>query len=169
MPISQPQSERWTTSPQRPLGRHAATRPTRSSSWQRRTLPSRKAKLAAKTADKGARATRRTRTTPTRRRKKAKKPAKPAEPSRIWVQVAGGANDDALPKEFKRLQQKAPKLLAKRGGWTTPLHATNRLLVGPFKSDDDAQDFINELRKAGLHGFAWTSDEGQKIAKLKSD
>jgi Flp pilus assembly protein TadD len=96
----------------------------------------------------------------------AKKPATPAEPRRIWVQVAGGADKAALPREFARLKGKAPKLLAARTAWTTPLKATNRLLVGPFKTDKEAQDFVNELKKADLTGFAFTSEAGQKIEKL---
>jgi outer membrane biosynthesis protein TonB len=96
----------------------------------------------------------------------AKKPAAPAEPARIWVQVAGGADKAALPREFTRIKTKAPKLLAARAAWTTPLKATNRLLVGPFKSDTEAQEFVNELKKADLSGFAWTSEAGQKIEKL---
>jgi hypothetical protein len=96
----------------------------------------------------------------------AKKPAAPAEPRRIWVQLAGGANKAALPMEFSRIKAKAPKLLATRTAWTTPLKATNRLLVGPFKTDKEAQDFVNELRKADLGGFAFTSEAGQKIEKL---
>jgi hypothetical protein len=82
------------------------------------------------------------------------------------VQVAGGADKAALPREFTRLQTKAPKLLAARTAWTAPLKATNRLLVGPFKSDKEAQEFVNELGKASVSGFAWTSDAGQKIEKL---
>jgi hypothetical protein len=84
------------------------------------------------------------------------------------VQVAGGADKDALPREFTRLKTKAPKALATRTAWTTPLKATNRLLVGPFKSDAEAQAFVNELKKAELSGFAWTSDAGQKIEKLSA-
>jgi Flp pilus assembly protein TadD len=98
----------------------------------------------------------------------AKMPAAPAEPSRIWVQVAGGADKAALPREFTRLKTKAPKLLAARTAWTTPLKATNRLLVGPFKTDKEAQEFVNELGKLSMSGFAWTSDPGQKIEKLSA-
>jgi hypothetical protein len=98
----------------------------------------------------------------------AKKPATPAEPARIWVQVAGGADKAALPREYTRLKTKAPKLLAARAAWTTPLKATNRLLVGPFKTDEEAQEFVNELQKLSLSGFAWTSGAGQKIEKLSA-
>ena len=99
-------------------------------------------------------------------------PAKPdpakAEPARHWVQIAGGANKGALPREFDRLKGKAPKLFAARAAWTTPLKATNRLLVGPFKTEKEAQAFVNSLSEAGLSGFAWTSDAGQKIEKLSA-
>jgi hypothetical protein len=102
--------------------------------------------------------------------KKAPEPKKPdpakAEPSRHWVQVAGGADKGSLPREFARLRTKAPKLLGSRTAWTTPLRATNRLLVGPFKSEKEAQDFVNELAKSDLSAFAWTSEPGQKIEKL---
>ncbi|HEY0085588.1 MAG TPA: SPOR domain-containing protein [Allosphingosinicella sp.] len=98
----------------------------------------------------------------------AKKPVAPAEPKRIWVQVAGGADKAALPREFARIKTKAPKLLAARAAWTTPLKATNRLLVGPFKTDGEAQTFVNELKKSNVTGFAWTSEAGQKIEKLSA-
>ena len=88
------------------------------------------------------------------------------QPSRHWVQVAGTADKPALGREFARIRAKAPKLLAGKTGWTTPLRYTNRLLVGPFKSKDEAQDFVNELAKADLTAFTWTSPEGQEIVKL---
>jgi Flp pilus assembly protein TadD len=97
---------------------------------------------------------------------KKAKPAPPAEPSRVWVQIAVGAEKDALPREYARLKAKAPKLLGSRAAWTAPLNATNRLLVGPFATAKEAQAFINQLKAASLTGFAWTSAAGQKIEKL---
>jgi Flp pilus assembly protein TadD len=97
---------------------------------------------------------------------KKPKPATPAEPSRVWVQVAGGAVKSALPGEYARLKGKAPKLLGARGAWTTPLNATNRLLVGPFATAKEAQAFVNQLKAEDLSGFAWTSAAGQKVEKL---
>lgn len=90
----------------------------------------------------------------------------PKEPSRIWVQVAGGADAKSLPREFTRLKTKAPKLFAGKSAWTTPLRATNRLLVGPFASEKQAREFVNLLSKADLSGFSWTSPAGQEIKKL---
>jgi hypothetical protein len=98
-------------------------------------------------------------------KKEAEKKAK-AEPSRIWVQVAGGADEHDLPKAWAKLKAKAPDLFKGKSGWSTPLNATNRVLAGPFKTDDAAQDFVNALHKAGMSGFPFTSDAGQKIDKL---
>jgi hypothetical protein len=104
---------------------------------------------------------------PEAKKAEAKKadPAK-AAPSRVWVQIAGGADKKALPREYARLKAKAPKLLGARGAWTTPLRATNRLLVGPFKTDKEAQAFVNELNKLDFEAFSWTSPAGQEIEKL---
>ena len=93
-------------------------------------------------------------------------PAPPREPSRVWVQIAGGANKASLPREFGRLKSKAPRLLGARPAWTTPANATNRLLVGPFASSREAQAFVNDLAKLDVAGFAWTSAAGQKIERL---
>lgn len=95
-----------------------------------------------------------------------KKVEAPAEPSRHWVQIAGGADKGGLPREFARLKAKAPKVFGARPGWTTPLNATNRLLVGPFASAKEAQEFVNNLKAQDLSAFAWTSAAGQKIEKL---
>lgn len=88
------------------------------------------------------------------------------EPARVWVQVAGGANEGDLKKAWAALQSKAPDLFRGRQGWTTPLRATNRVLTGPFKSDDEAQAFVNRMAKAGLSGFVFTSTKGQKVERL---
>lgn len=96
----------------------------------------------------------------------AKKPPAKKEPSRVWVQVAGGANKADLPKAWRALASKAPGSFKGRQAWTTPLRFTNRLLTGPFKSQSEALGFVNELNKAGLSGFAYTSPAGQDIERL---
>ncbi|OWK32062.1 SPOR domain-containing protein [Sphingomonas mucosissima] len=88
-----------------------------------------------------------------------------AEPARIWVQVAGGANKDDLPKAWSAAQSKAAALKGK-SAYTTPLRATNRVVTGPFKSDQEAREFVNTLAKQGVSAFQFTSDEGQKMTRL---
>jgi Flp pilus assembly protein TadD len=125
------------------------------------TAPARTGAPRPKAAAKPANEQRAAATAPVKKPK-----AEPAEPSRVWVQIAGGAVKAALPREYSRLKGKAPKLLGARGAWTTPLNATNRLLVGPFASTKEAQAFVNQLKAEDLSGFAWTSAAGQKVEKL---
>lgn len=88
------------------------------------------------------------------------------EPARVWVQVAGGANEAALEKAWNALKTKAPDLFRNRQGWSTPLRATNRVLTGPFKSEEEAQAFVNQMAKAGLSGFVFASTKGQQVTRL---
>lgn len=95
------------------------------------------------------------------------RPRQPAHPIRHWVQIAGGADRAALPREFARLRERAPEL-AGQSAWTTPLNATNRLLVGPFASAREAQQFVNQLAQREIAAFAWTSPAGQEIHRLQT-
>jgi hypothetical protein len=96
------------------------------------------------------------------------RPAQPTNPSRHWVQIAGGANRAALPREFARLRTLAPQQLGRRDAYTAAARATNRLLVGPFASDRAAQEFVNQLAGHNVSAFAWTSDAGQEIERLQT-
>ncbi|OYY72900.1 SPOR domain-containing protein [Sphingomonas sp. 28-63-12] len=98
--------------------------------------------------------------------KAAKAKEAKANPARVWVQVAGGASVRDLPKEWARLRDKAPAAFKARAAYTTPLRFTNRLLAGPFKTEDEAQSFVNQIAKSGLTGFVFASEVGQKIDKL---
>lgn len=122
-----------------------------------RAKPDPKAKPVPEDAKKGGKA-------------KKPEPRKPdpakTDPSRIWVQVAGGANPDTLTKAWKGVVAKAPVLMKGKGAWTTPLRATNRVLAGPFKTSAEAQAFVNALGKEGVSGFVFTSEAGQKVTKL---
>ncbi|AHE51921.1 hypothetical protein NX02_00775 [Sphingomonas sanxanigenens DSM 19645 = NX02] len=95
-----------------------------------------------------------------------KEPPKPKHPAREWVQIAGGANKAALPREWARLKAAEPRLVAGLKAWTMPLRATNRLLVGPFASSGAAQEFVNRMTKAGHQAFAVSSEEGQAVEPL---
>lgn len=95
----------------------------------------------------------------------AEKKAARANPSRIWVQVAGGANPDDLPKAWKGAQGKASALKS-RTAYATRNRASNRVLTGPFKTEAEARAFVNQLAKQGVSAFSFTSDAGQPVTKL---
>jgi Flp pilus assembly protein TadD len=97
--------------------------------------------------------------------KPAKKPPPaPREPARHWVQLGHGGSA-TLGGVFDRLKDKAPKLLAGRDPWVA-LGSPNRLVVGPFASEQAAQNFADRLGKSDLTALAWTSETGQKVEKL---
>jgi Flp pilus assembly protein TadD len=86
-----------------------------------------------------------------------------------WVQLAGGSNQDRMAVEYKKLSAKAGSLLRSRAGYVTSGKDYFRLLVGPFDTTDEAQDFVKKLDKAGVDSFRWTRNPAQiRIEKLKT-
>jgi hypothetical protein len=86
-----------------------------------------------------------------------------------WVQLAGGSNQDRMANEYKKLSDKAGRLLKARSGYVTEGKSYYRLLVGPFDSKSESQGFVNKLAKEGVDGFSWTRTPAQiKIEKLSS-
>lgn len=136
----------------------------------RKALADKKALAAKKLADEKAAAAKKEaaekKLAEAKEAAEAKKLAR-ANPSRIWVQVAGGANEDDLPKAWAAAKAKAPALAGKNG-WKTPLRATNRVLTGPFKTDAEARSFVNQLTKQGIGAFTFTSDAGQVVERLSA-
>jgi hypothetical protein len=86
---------------------------------------------------------------------------------RYWVQVASGANRSDLGKEWDKVKGKS-RLLAGRTPSSSPWKASNRLVVGPFKTDEEAQQFVNQLGKQGVSGIQWTSRKGVSVEKLQA-
>ena len=87
-------------------------------------------------------------------------------PARLWVQVATGANDAGLALTFKRLREKSPEAFKGLSGWSSPYKATNRILVGPFKSSAEAKTRVAGFTKAGISTFAFSSDAGQSVTSI---
>jgi pyruvate/2-oxoglutarate dehydrogenase complex dihydrolipoamide acyltransferase (E2) component len=98
---------------------------------------------------------------------KGAKARPPANPSRVWVQVLTGANRDVMGREWQRMVREASVLRARKP-YITPWRSNFRLLTGPFDSDDDAQAFLNQLRRAGVSGFQWTSPAGQAVPRARA-
>jgi hypothetical protein len=92
--------------------------------------------------------------------------AEKRQPARQWVQVAGGANKADLPKAWAKLKAKWPGQLAGKTPWTMHYRFTNRLLIGPFPSDDAAQDYVTERRKEGFDTFRVATPAGTEVERL---
>jgi len=88
------------------------------------------------------------------------------EPERQWVQVAGGANKADLPKAWAKLKAQWPSQLAGKTPWTMHYRFTNRLLIGPFPSQDAAQDFVSDRKKEGFSTFRVETPAGTPVERL---
>lgn len=89
-----------------------------------------------------------------------------ANPSRNWLQISTGANKDALSFTLNRLRKKYPDL-APQDAWIASWGRTNRLVVGPFASFARAQALEKSLKADGADVFAWKSDAGEDVTRLK--
>lgn len=95
----------------------------------------------------------------------AEKPARPGA-SRVYVQLAGGANADRMTREYEKIRGKKSALFRGRQPLVSEVKGWARLLVGPFKDAAAAQDFVNDLHAAKLEGFVWSAPGGTKFDKL---
>jgi SPOR domain len=89
-----------------------------------------------------------------------------ANPARLWVQVATGANKSGLPITWRKLKTDAPKSLSGQSAWYVPFRATNRLLIGPFKSNSEARAMVGKLSKEGVSANSFSSEAGINIVRL---
>lgn len=93
-------------------------------------------------------------------------PEPPAHPKRFWVQVATGRNVDAFKYDWRRISDKAPEILGDFEPMTTPWVEANRLLAGPYETEEAAEEAVDKLHDAGVDSFTFTSEEGQEIVPL---
>ncbi len=94
-------------------------------------------------------------------------PKKPPEPtSQIYVQLASGAHAERMGIEFRRIKAKKPGLFAGRNARVTNGKELFRLVIGPFKTRDDSDAFVNQLAKAGIDGFSYTAPNGMTFEKI---
>ena len=71
-----------------------------------------------------------------------------------------------MDKAWASVKKKAPELMKGKTASTTPLRATHRLMVGPFKDEDEAQGFVNKMAGKGLSGFVVKTAKSQKVEKI---
>lgn len=99
--------------------------------------------------------------------KARKKPTPPTHPSRIWVQIGVGRDKDAIAFDWRRYSRQAPALFKGRQPWVSDMGRTNRILAGPFATQKAADQFLADLKKAGITGgMPWTSPAGQVVDAL---
>ena len=88
---------------------------------------------------------------------------------RVWLQLASGTNAEALPGQFRRLKSRNRDLFDGISGYVADEGVRARLLIGPFKTAEDAKVFAEDLASAHIEAFSWISQPGQMIRKLPAE
>jgi hypothetical protein len=88
---------------------------------------------------------------------------------RIWLQLASGTTAEALPQQFRRTRSRSRELLENIDGYVVEEQGRARLLVGPFRSTEDAEIFAEQLESDGVRAFSWISAEGQPVRKISTE
>jgi len=88
--------------------------------------------------------------------------------SKLWLQVGSGGSA-SLPAEFVRLKRKSRNLFDGIDGYVFDDGGRARLLIGPFRNQQEAGIFADDLASVHIDAFTWTSKPGQAIRKLRSE
>lgn len=129
------------------------------------------ARSAARAAERAEARTRAATEAEARRREEARVAAEAEavrrrNPARFWVQVATGSNVSALAFDCRRLSREYAASFRGQSCSTAAWNRTNRLVVGPFRTQAAAREWERAYKAAGGDGFAWASDAGEEVTPV---
>ena len=85
---------------------------------------------------------------------------------KLWIQLASGPNASELPDQFSRMKSRNGRLFEGISGYVFEEPGRARLLIGPFRNNEEASIFAEDLASVRIDAFTWTSKAGQAIRKL---
>ncbi|HEU0284484.1 MAG TPA: hypothetical protein VFR52_05005 [Sphingomicrobium sp.] len=85
---------------------------------------------------------------------------------KLWIQLASGPNASDLPEQFQRMKSRNNKLFEGISGYVFEEPGKARLLIGPFRNNEEANIFAEDLASVRIDAFTWSSKAGQAIRKL---
>jgi hypothetical protein len=88
---------------------------------------------------------------------------------KLWIQLASGPNSTALPDEFDRMKRRNRVLFDGISGYIAEEPGKARLLIGPFRNNEEANIFADDLASVHIDAFTWTNQPGQAIRKLQGE
>ncbi len=88
---------------------------------------------------------------------------------KLWIQLASGPNASDLPEQFSRMKSRNGRLFEGISGYVFEEPGRARLLIGPFRNNEEANIFADDLASVRIDAFTWTSKAGQAIRKLPSE
>ncbi|MEO6225543.1 MAG: SPOR domain-containing protein [Sphingomicrobium sp.] len=90
-------------------------------------------------------------------------------PQRIWLQLASGADRDALPRQFDRLKRGHSDLFDGIPAFLATGNDRARLVIGPFKDSRDAQTFAQDLSAVNIAAFQWRNSATDRIVPIAAE
>lgn len=85
---------------------------------------------------------------------------------KIWLQLASGSNPGEFPDQFQRIRSRKPSLFSGISGYVADDEKRARLVIGPFKTEEDARLFADALETVRIDSFRWVSKPEQVVRKL---
>jgi Flp pilus assembly protein TadD len=106
---------------------------------------------------------------PTKTRPAVAQRAMPVRSRKIWLQLASGPNEQSLPSQFQRMKSRHRDLFDGINGYVAKSPDRARLLIGPFRSADDADTFAEDLESVDVNAFKWSNSESDTIVPLRTE
>lgn len=106
---------------------------------------------------------------PTISAQQVRTPASTTSTRKLWIQLASGPNATSLPSEFDKMKRRNRDLFEGISGYIAEEPGKARLLIGPFRNDQEANIFADDLASVHIDAFTWTNQPGQAIRKLTSE
>jgi Flp pilus assembly protein TadD len=88
---------------------------------------------------------------------------------KIWLQLASGPNSQSLPTQFQRMKSRHRDLFEGIKGYVAKGPDRARLVIGPFRSADDADTFAEDLESVDVNAFKWSNSETDTIVPLGTE
>ncbi len=95
--------------------------------------------------------------------------AAPARSRKIWLQLASGPNPQSLPSQFQRMKSRHRDIFDGISGYVAKGPGRARLVIGPFRSADDADTFAEDLESVDVNAFKWSNSESDTIVPLGTE
>jgi len=106
---------------------------------------------------------------PVTRQQLAPQAAPQFAPQKLWLQLASGANEAALPSQFERIRSKDRELFNGITGYVAKSPNRVRLVIGPFRGPSDAENFAEDLQTVGVNAFKWSNSPADEIVPLGTE
>lgn len=86
-----------------------------------------------------------------------------ASARKIWLQLASGADRASLGNQFAKMKSRNEDLFDGITGYVAQSGGQARLIIGPFRSADDADTFAADLESVNLDARKWNNTESDLI------